>query len=146
MTVDGELWLLSLQRCSGGVWEVLRKHLMWLNPFVDRGSEGLGEVMRCSSIVLREPFIENWGCGNILRSLNASSYPFGGFKQGEWRLQTSHEFFCSDFAEVTLHSEKLKFIWLFTRFFVTLSRKKEENDEKDTDVDGDDGAADGLWW
>ena len=28
---------------------MLRKHLMWLNPFVDRGSEVLREVMRCLS-------------------------------------------------------------------------------------------------
>lgn len=34
-------------RCMGGVREVLRKHLLWLKSFADRGSEGIREVLRC---------------------------------------------------------------------------------------------------
>ena len=46
-------------RCSGGVWEVLRKHLMWLNPFVDSGFEGIWEVMRCSSTL---SYVDHFYC------------------------------------------------------------------------------------
>ena len=52
--------------------------------------------------------------------------------QGNFSVSTKKEtgFFvlCSTFrnfgnAELTLHSEKLKYIWLFLRFFVTLQQK-----------------------